>query len=95
MKLNVVVLFGGQSSEHEVSCLSAKTIMEAMDSKKYNLYPVYVAKGWAVEPIQWGCVKVGYGSDSKPDHAGGRSIARRCRREADHLSRAGSNPVEC
>ena len=44
MKLNVVVLFGGQSSEHEISCLSAKTIMEAMDSKKYNLYPVYVAK---------------------------------------------------
>ena len=44
MKLNVVVLFGGQSSEHEISCLSAKTIMEAMDPKKYNLYPVYVAK---------------------------------------------------
>ena len=95
MKLNVVVLFGGQSSEHEISCLSAKTIMEAMDSKKYNLYPVYVAKDGQWSLYNGGCVKVGYGSDSKPDHAGGRSIARRCRWEADHLSRAGSNPVEC
>ena len=32
-KKNVVVLFGGQSSEHEVSCISVQTVVEHRDSK--------------------------------------------------------------
>jgi len=35
-KLNVAVLFGGKSAEHEVSLQSAKNIIEAMDKNKYN-----------------------------------------------------------
>lgn len=35
-KINVVVLFGGKSAEHEVSLRSAKNIIEAMDKTKYN-----------------------------------------------------------
>jgi len=34
-KLTVAVLFGGQSSEHEVSCISVQTIIGAMDREKY------------------------------------------------------------
>lgn len=34
-KMTVAVLFGGQSSEHEVSCISVQTIVKAMDSDKY------------------------------------------------------------
>ena len=30
-KLTVVVLFGGQSSEHEVSCMSAANMIAALD----------------------------------------------------------------
>ncbi len=37
MKKKVVILFGGQSSEHEVSCLSAATIIENMDTELYDL----------------------------------------------------------
>jgi D-alanine-D-alanine ligase len=35
-KLNVGVLFGGKSAEHEISLLSARNIYEALDREKYN-----------------------------------------------------------
>ncbi|MBR2068004.1 MAG: D-alanine--D-alanine ligase [Solobacterium sp.] len=44
MKLNVAVFFGGESVEHEVSIISAHQAIEALDSNKYNVIPIYVAK---------------------------------------------------
>lgn len=44
MKKTVAVLFGGQSSEHEVSCKSACTIVEAMDKEKYNVLLIGITK---------------------------------------------------
>ena len=44
MKKTVAVLFGGQSSEHEVSCMSARTIAEAIDPEKYNLLLIGITK---------------------------------------------------
>ena len=44
MKLNIAVFFGGESVEHEVSIISAHQAMDALDSEKYNVIPVYVAK---------------------------------------------------
>ena len=79
MKLNVVVLFGGQSSEHEISCLSAKTIMEAMDSKKYNLYPVYVAKDGQWSLYNGDVSKLDMDRIPNRTMPAARSIARRCR----------------
>lgn len=35
-KINVGILFGGKSAEHEVSLQSAKNIIDAIDRKKYN-----------------------------------------------------------
>lgn len=43
-KKTVVVLFGGQSSEHEVSCVSAKTIMDNIDTDAYKILPVGITK---------------------------------------------------
>jgi D-alanine-D-alanine ligase len=39
-KLRVGVLFGGRSSEHEISLRSALTIMSAMDSDRYEILPI-------------------------------------------------------
>ena len=33
----IAVIFGGQSSEHEVSCVSATTIIKNIDKSKYEL----------------------------------------------------------
>jgi D-alanine-D-alanine ligase len=42
MKINVVVLFGGASSEHKVSIASARKVMKHLDREKYRILPVYL-----------------------------------------------------
>ncbi|MBP3887789.1 MAG: D-alanine--D-alanine ligase [Cellulosilyticum sp.] len=44
MKKSVLVLFGGRSSEHEVSLKSATTILNNMDRDKYEVHPVGITK---------------------------------------------------
>ena len=44
MKTRVAVLFGGNSVEHEVSVISAIQAIMSMDSEKYEITPVYIAK---------------------------------------------------
>jgi D-alanine-D-alanine ligase len=39
-KMRVGVLFGGRSSEHEISLRSALTVMSAMDPKRYEIVPI-------------------------------------------------------
>lgn len=41
-KLSIVVLCGGQSTEHEVSILSAKNVVAGLDQKKYDVAVVYI-----------------------------------------------------
>ncbi|MDR2940300.1 MAG: D-alanine--D-alanine ligase [Clostridiales bacterium] len=43
-KLNVAVIFGGVSPEHEVSLASASTIISNLSEDKYNIIPVYITK---------------------------------------------------
>ncbi len=39
-KIRVGILFGGRSAEHEVSLVSAASIIEALDRKKYSVFPI-------------------------------------------------------
>lgn len=43
-KTRIGVFFGGRSSEHEVSLVSAKAVMNAIDRKKYEVVPVGITK---------------------------------------------------
>ena len=43
-KLNVAILAGGRSSEHDISRLSAQSIMGALDSEKYNPVAVLIER---------------------------------------------------
>ena len=44
MKIKVGVFFGGESCEHEISCITANQVLHALDSDKYEVIPVYIAK---------------------------------------------------
>lgn len=44
MKINVGVFFGGKSTEHEISCISANQVINALDKKKYKVLPIYISK---------------------------------------------------
>lgn len=43
-KLNVCVIFGGVSSEHDISRLSVKTVLNNIDTTKYDVYKVAITK---------------------------------------------------
>ena len=44
MKLKVAVLFGGKSTEHEISIISAIQAMGSINREKYEVIPVYMTK---------------------------------------------------
>ena len=44
-KLRVGVLFGGRSGEHEVSLVSARSVMDAFDRDRYEIIPMGITKG--------------------------------------------------
>ncbi len=43
-RLRVAVLFGGQSSEHDVSLLSARNVIKAIDVEKYEIVPIVISR---------------------------------------------------
>jgi D-alanine-D-alanine ligase len=43
-KIRVAVLFGGRSAEHEISLISAKNVVEAIDKKKYEVVLIGIDK---------------------------------------------------
>src|SRR5579864_6668236 len=43
-KLRIGILFGGRSGEHEVSLLSAASVLKAIDKDKYEVVPIGITK---------------------------------------------------
>ena len=43
-KLRVGVIFGGRSSEHDVSIRSAASVIDAIDRKKYDVVPIAISR---------------------------------------------------
>ncbi len=43
-RLKVAVIFGGRSGEHEVSMMSARSVMNALDPQKYEVIPVGITR---------------------------------------------------
>jgi D-alanine-D-alanine ligase len=44
MKINLAVLFGGKTVEHEISVITALQAVYSLDRGKYNIIPVYITK---------------------------------------------------
>ncbi|MDP9328935.1 MAG: D-alanine--D-alanine ligase A, partial [Actinomycetota bacterium] len=40
----VAVLFGGRSAEHEISCISARSVMDALDAERTEVIPIGITK---------------------------------------------------
>ncbi len=44
MKINLGLVFGGKTGEHEISLLSANSIYKALDRKKYRIFLIAISK---------------------------------------------------
>ncbi len=53
MKLRVAVIYGGRSGEHEISIRSAQSIIQALDSARYEVLHYRISKEgkWSPKPI--------------------------------------------
>ncbi len=43
-KIKLAVIFGGMSTEHDVSIVSGTSIIRNLDKEKYDIYPLYIDK---------------------------------------------------
>jgi D-alanine-D-alanine ligase len=66
-KVKVGVLFGGRSGEHEVSLLSAASVLKAIDQDKYEVVPIGITTEgrWLTPPDAQRLLR---GEAAKPDH---------------------------
>src|ERR1035437_10288430 len=64
-KLRVGILFGGRSGEHEVSLLSAASILQAIDRNKFDVVPIGINKAghWLTSGAAQGLLE-GAGTDA-------------------------------
>ncbi len=49
-RIRLVVLFGGQSAEHDVSCITARHVLAAVDPDRYDVVPIGIDRtgNWAI-----------------------------------------------
>jgi D-alanine-D-alanine ligase len=50
-KIRVLLLFGGRSSEHSISCATAAGVMGAIDRNRFELVPVGITKQGTLVPV--------------------------------------------
>ena len=43
-KIKIGVIFGGMSTEHDVSIVSGTSVAKKFDINKYDVFPVYIDK---------------------------------------------------
>jgi len=69
-KLRVGVLFGGRSGEHEVSLLSAASVVDAIDKTKYEVVPIGITKQgrWVTAGHAEQLLRSGNGGTHEPRH---------------------------
>ncbi|MFC6288413.1 D-alanine--D-alanine ligase family protein [Nocardioides sp. GCM10027113] len=67
-KPRVAVVFGGRSSEHAISCVTAGSVLRAIDRDKYDVVPVGIARDgrWVLESGDPERLRIGAGPDALP-----------------------------
>ena len=43
-KIKIGVIFGGMSTEHDVSIVSGTSVIQNLNKEKYEVYPIYISK---------------------------------------------------
>jgi D-alanine-D-alanine ligase len=66
-KLRVGVIFGGRSGEHEVSLMSARSVMAALDPEKYEVTPIGITRSgrWLAGEVM-AALEAGEDGDVRP-----------------------------
>ena len=66
--IRLVVLFGGRSAEHDVSCVSARHVLAAADPERYVIEPVGITRQGRWVRAEAAAKALRTGADALPDH---------------------------
>lgn len=68
-KLSIGVIFGGRSGEHEVSLVSATSVIDALDRKKYDVVPIGITQEgrWISSAVSLQLLKSKKGISNEPE----------------------------
>ncbi|MBO0807521.1 MAG: D-alanine--D-alanine ligase [Actinobacteria bacterium] len=71
-KVRVAVVFGGRSPEHAVSCITAGSVLAAIDRDRYDVVPIGIARSgqWVLAPDDPGRLAIESGQLPSVDGAG-------------------------
>jgi D-alanine-D-alanine ligase len=75
-RIRLVVLFGGQSAEHEVSCISALHVLQAADRDRYDVVPIGITRDgrWVDTGDAVAALTAGAGALPSPDDSDGAEL---------------------
>ncbi|MEM9203651.1 MAG: D-alanine--D-alanine ligase family protein [Actinomycetota bacterium] len=75
-RIRLVVLFGGRSAEHDVSCVSARHVLAAVDADRYDVEPIGITRDGQWVLAEGAVAALEAGADAMPDHltAAGPSV---------------------
>jgi D-alanine-D-alanine ligase len=74
-RIRVAVVFGGRSSEHAISCISAGSVISALDPAKYEVVPIGITTDgrWVLESNENGRLALGPAGEL-PSVTGNREV---------------------
>src|SRR6185312_6085951 len=75
-KPRVMLLFGGRSSEHPVSCVTAAGVLEAIDRDKYEVVPVGITREGAWTLVDQDVTSWSLANSQKPEVTAGNEVLR-------------------
>ncbi len=67
-RIRLVVLFGGRSAEHDVSCVSARHVLSAADHDRYQVEPVGITRSGEWVLAEAAAKALAEGTQAMPDH---------------------------
>ena len=71
--MNVCLLFGGRSAEHEVSILSARSVRDAAPRERFNIIPLCIARDGRFVPLERSAAILA--ASERPAHEGDSSFS--------------------
>ena len=71
-RIHLIVLYGGESAEHDVSCVTAAHVLRAVDPSRYRVTPIGISESgrWSVANDVAGAVESGTPLPGRLDAAG-------------------------
>jgi D-alanine-D-alanine ligase len=66
-RINLIVIFGGQSAEHDVSCVTATHVLRAVDQSRYRVTPIGIDREGQWQLATGAQLALEAGPDALPD----------------------------